>query len=354
MTHQFAIEHILADAHVTEIMISGHQHIVIEKHGKLQDVPSPYRDAAHLLADIRAIFEPLGLSPDESHPLLDGRLQDGSRVNLVMPPIALDGPALTIRKFNFRQPTLDDLVNKYHSLTPEIVDFLRACILGRLNIAICGGTGSGKTTLANAILDMIPDDERLVITENANGLLVRQPRAVRLEARPANLEGKGAVTVRDLVRNAMKMRPDRIIVGEVEDGEAFDLLQAMNTGYDGSFFTMHAINPRDALPRLEILMAGGSPTTPVLGLRDMIAKGLNLIVQINRLPSGARRVVNVTEITGMTGDTITLQDIFVWEQTSYIDGKETGRFRATGIIPTFVKRFHEMGIDIPVTMFTPR
>jgi pilus assembly protein CpaF len=354
MSHTLALEPILQDADVTEIMISGYKNVVVEKHGKLFDVPSPYRDDDHLIADIRAIFEPLGMIPSESHPILDGRLSDGSRVNVVMPPIALNGPTLTIRKFIFRQPTIDDLTHKYGSWTEDMVTFLRACILGRLNIALCGGTGSGKTTLANLICSMIADDERIVVTENVNEIFLRKPRAVLLEGRPANIEGKGEVTVRDLVRNAVKMRPDRIIVGEVQHGEAYDLIQAMNSGHDGSLFTMHATSPRDMLVRLEIMMGEGSPTTPILGLREMIASGLNLIVQINRLPSGSRRVMNITEVTGLTGDVVTLQDIFVWEQTGFADGKETGRFRATGVIPKFVKRFHELGIDLPVTMFTPR
>jgi pilus assembly protein CpaF len=295
----------------------------------------------------------LGLTPNESHPLLDGRLEDGSRVNVVMPPIALNGPSLVIRKFIITQPTVDDLIHKYDSLTQEMVDFLLACVLGRLNIAISGGTGSGKSTLANVLFGMIPDEERIVLAENAHELLIPKSRVVLLESRPANLEGKGEVTLRDLVKNAVKMRPDRIIVGEVLRGEAFDLLQAMNTGHDGAIFTIHAISPRDALPRLEVMMSEGSPTMSILGIREHIASGLDLIVQINRLPSGARRITNITEVTGMTGDVVTIQDIFVWEQTGFEDGREIGRFRATGVIPKFIKRFHETGIKLPVTVFTP-
>jgi pilus assembly protein CpaF len=354
MTENYAIESILQDGDVTEIMISGYQSVVIEKHGNLIDVPTPYRDDQHLMDDINAIFTPLGLQPNESYPILDGRLQDGSRVNVVLPPIALNGPTLTIRKFLIHQPTIDDLLHKYHVWTEDMVEFLRACLLGRLNIAVCGGTGSGKTTLTNLICSMIPDDERLVVTENVNELRLNQPRVVFLEARPPNLEGRGEVTVRDLVQNAMKMRPDRIIVGEVRHGEAYDLLEAMNMGHDGSMMTLHANNPRDALIRLEMMMSEGSPTTPLLAFRQSIANGLNLIVHTSRLPSGSRRVMNITEVTGLTGDIITLQDIFVWEQTGYEDSKEIGRFKATGVIPRFVKHFHEMGIDLPVTMFTPR
>jgi pilus assembly protein CpaF len=354
MTITLAIEHLLQDPDVTEIMISGHTQVTVEKRGQLIDVESPYRDEAHLIKDIRAIFEPLGMSPDESHPLLDGRLEDGSRVNVVMPPIALKGPTLTIRKFIFTQPTIDDLLYKYQALTEDMLKLLRACILGRLNIGIVGGTGSGKTTLASLICAMIPAEERIVVVERANELRLKQPRVILLEARPANLEGRGEVTLSDLTINAMKMRPDRIIVGEVRHSEAYDLIQAMNTGHDGAIFTMHATSPRDALTRLEIMMAEGSPTTPLLGLRQYIASGLNLIVQFNRSTSGTRRMMSITEVTGMTSDTITLQDIFVWEQVGYEDGKEIGRFKATGVIPKFIKRFHDAGIDVPVTMFTPR
>ncbi|MFN8374237.1 MAG: ATPase, T2SS/T4P/T4SS family [Anaerolineae bacterium] len=347
------MEPLLQDPEVTEIMIDGHQRVIVEKRGKLSEVPSPYKNAAELIADIEAIFAPMGLIPNESHPLLDARLQDGSRVNVVMPPIALNGPTLTIRKFIFRQPTLDDLVHKYHSLSEEIVTFVRTCVLGRLNIGIMGGTGSGKTTLANIIFGMIPEEERIVVTEQVNELRFKHPRVVLLEARPANIEGKGEVTMRDLVLNATKMRPDRILAGELHHGEAYDLLQAMNNGHDGSMFTMHATSPRDAITRLEIMMSEGSPNTSLLGLRQQIATGLHLIVQINRSPQGNRRVTNICEVTGMTGDVVTLQDIFVWEQTGLVDSKEQGRFRATGYIPRFVKRFHEAGIDLPVTMFTP-
>lgn len=282
--------------------------------------------------------------------MVDARLPDGSRVNAIIPPLALDGPVLTIRKFARDPFTIDDLV-RFGTLTPQIAECLRGCVEARLNILVSGSTGSGKTTTLNVLSSFIPESERIVTIEDAAELQLRQEHVVRLETRPPNLEGKGAVTVRDLVRNALRMRPDRIVVGEVRGGEALDMLQAMNTGHDGSLTTVHANSPRDALARLETMVMMAGLELPIRAIREQLASAIDLIVHQSRLRDGSRRIVAVTEVQGMEGDVIVLQDVFRFHQTGFHDGKVEGRFRATGIRPRFSERLAALGIALPASLF---
>ena len=346
------LEPLLRDGEITEIMVNGPNDIFVERSGKIFAVDARFTSEMHLRRTIDKIVSRVGRRVDESSPMVDARLGDGSRVNAVIAPIALDGSILTIRKFSADPFTDADLI-AFGTLSVQGRDFLRACILGRRNVVISGGTGSGKTTLLNVLSSFIPDDERIITAEDAAELQLRQRHVLRLESRPANTEGKGAITIRDLVKNALRMRPDRIVVGEVRDGAALDMLQAMNTGHDGSLTTVHANTPRDSLSRLEtmVLMAGIS--LPVKAIRDQVASALDVIVQVARLKDGTRRVVAVSEVEGMESDVITLQDLFTFDYGAGRD--ETGRFRgrlcSTGLRPKFAEHLHDLGIELPASMF---
>lgn len=343
----------LEDAEVTEVMVNGPRQVYIERHGKLELTEVTFRDNEHVLHVIEKIVAPLGRRIDESMPMVDARLPDGSRVNAIIPPLALNGPTITIRKF-FRDPlTIEDLI-RFGSLTPEIAEFLKACVKARLNIIVSGGTGSGKTTLLNILSSFIPSDERIITIEDAAELQLRQEHVVRLESRPPNIEGKGAITIRDLVRNALRMRPDRIVVGEVRSGEALDMLQAMNTGHDGSLTTGHANTPRDMLSRLETMVLMAGMDLPVKAIREQVSSAIDLIVHAGRFRDGSRKVTHITEVQGMEGDVIVLQDLFLFQQTGVDeDGKVKGRFISTGIRPRFMERIEAAGIRLDPRLFAP-
>jgi pilus assembly protein CpaF len=345
------IEPLLEDPSVTEVMINGPRKVFFEQKGMLHLSDRVFRDDDHIMRIVEKIVVPINRRIDESSPMVDARLPDGSRVNAIIPPLAVDGPTVTIRKFARDPFTVDDLIS-FGTLIPEMVDFLNACIRTRLNTIVSGGTGSGKTTLLNVLSSFIPSNERVVTIEDPCELQMRQRHVIRLETRPANVEGKGQVTQRELVRNALRMRPDRIIVGEVRAGEAFDMLQAMNTGHDGSLTTAHANSPRDAIARVEnmVLMAGLD--LPVRAIREQVASALDLIVHVSRLSDGGRRVTHVTEVVGMEGQTVTLQDVFVFQQTG-VDarGKVQGQVVSTGLRPHFVERLEAAGIHLPPDIF---
>ncbi|HOT77080.1 MAG TPA: CpaF family protein, partial [Candidatus Wallbacteria bacterium] len=311
------IQPLLEDESISEIMVNGPQRTYIERKGKLILSDIKFKDNAHVMRVIEKIVSPLGRRCDESSPIVDARIKggpaDGSRVNAIIPPLALDGPTITIRKFKKDALTIDSLVN-FGSMTREMANFLEACVLARLNIVVSGGTGSGKTTLLNVLSSFIPEDERIVTIEDAAELQLKQPHVVRLETRPANIEGKGAITIRDLVKNSLRMRPERVVIGECRGGEALDMLQAMNTGHDGSLTTGHANTPRDMIARLETMVMMAGMDLPVRAIREQISGAVNIIVQQTRLKDGSRKVVAVTEVQGMEGDTVVLQDIFVFEQ----------------------------------------
>jgi len=346
------LEDLLADASVDEIMVCGWDKVYVERRGRIEMTERQFTDNAQVIAIIRRILAPLGRRIDESTPLADGRLADGSRVNAIIPPLALSGPTLTIRKFAKTPFSIDDLVNRFRSLTAPMGEFLSLAVRHRANILISGGTGSGKTTLLNVASNFIPPDERIVTIEDAAELQLQQEHVVRLESRPPTLEGKNAIGIRDLVRNALRMRPDRIVVGECRGGEALDMLQAMNTGHDGSLTTLHANSPRDALSRLETLVLMAGMDLPTRAIREQVASAIHFIVQISRLPDGSRRVLNITAVTGMEGDIITLQDIFRFEQSGYgADGRVEGRHAATGQIPEFAQTLRRKGVDLDLGMF---
>jgi Flp pilus assembly protein, ATPase CpaF len=345
------ITSLLHDPGITEIMVNGPYQIYIERNGKLERSEVTFSDDKHVLHIIEKIVAPLGRRIDESQPMVDARLPDGSRVNAIIPPLALNGPTITIRKFSSDPFKVEDLIN-FGTLTSEMACFLEACVRGRLNILVSGGTGSGKTTTLGVLSSYIPEDERIITIEDAAELQLRQSHVVTLETRPANIEGKGAITIRDLVRNALRMRPERIIVGEVRSGEALDMLQAMNTGHDGSLTTGHANTPRDMLARVETMVLMAGMDLPVRAIREQISSAIDLIVQQSRLRDGSRRITHITEVLGMEGDIITLQDIFRFEQTG-IDtlGKVQGNFRATGIIPHFIDRLNTANLKLPENIF---
>jgi pilus assembly protein CpaF len=309
-----------------------------------------FQNDDHVMRIIDRIIAPIGRRVDESSPMVDARLTDGSRVNAIIPPLSLVGPVITIRKFAASPFTTDDLI-RFGTATPEMFDFLRACVEARLNIFVSGGTGSGKTTTLNVLSSFIPNDERIVTIEDAAELQLRQEHVVTLESRPPNIEGKGAIPIRELVRNSLRMRPDRIVVGECRSGEALDMLQAMNTGHDGSLSTGHANTPRDMLSRLETMVLMAGIDLPVRAIREQIASAVDLIVHQSRLKDGTRKIVNITEVQGMEGDTIVMQDVFVFEQSGIIDGKIQGKLKATGIRPKFVEQFETMGIHLPNGIF---
>jgi pilus assembly protein CpaF len=347
------LQPLLDDPEVLEILVDGPDQIAVERRGKLEDIDARFDDAEHLLRVIREIVTPLGEVVNESHPLVEARLFDGSRMTAVIRPICLNGPALVIRKFRKTDITFDDLI-RFGSLSQEIVAFLRACVLGRMNILVAGGSGSGKTTLINLIAALIPDEERIITIENASELQLHRRRIVRLESRPANLEGKGAISVADLVLQALKMRPERLIVGELRGAEVWPLIEGINTGHDGSMATMHANTPRDALARLEIMATSSDPAIPLLNVREQMASALDLIVQINRLDDGRRKVTHITEVQRMERDVIALQDIFTFVEGPRDEAQRiTGRFAATGQIPSFLLKLRQRGVDLPVDMFRP-
>lgn len=342
---------LLQDSNVTEIMVNGPEQIYVEMNGKLVKSEARFKDNNHIMHVIKKIVSPIGRRVDESSPMVDARLANGSRVNAIIPPLALDGPTLTIRKFAEDPFRIDDLVG-FGTLNSKMADFLHACVEGRLNVVVSGGTGSGKTTTLNVLSSFIPADERIVTIEDAAELQLPQPHVVRLETRPPNIEGKGEVTIRDLVKNSLRMRPDRIVVGEVRSGEALDMLQAMNTGHDGSLTTGHANSPRDMLSRLETMVLMSGMNLPVKAIRDQISSAVNLIVQQARLQDGSRRITHITEVLGMEGDVIILQDIFKYEQRGVDSkGKVVGEFQFTGIMPTCLKTLKEHGINLPIQIF---
>jgi len=344
------IEPLLADESITEIMVNGAKSIYIERHGKLEKTSLTFESDEHILRIIDRIVAPLGRRIDESSPYVDARLPDGSRVNAIIPPLAINGPTLTIRKFSKTPLTVEDLV-EIGTITPEAIEFLKACIYARMNVVVSGGTGSGKTTFLNVLSGFIPNDERIITIENAAELQLRQDHVVTLEARPPNIEGKGEVTIRDLVVNSLRMRPDRIIVGECRAGEALDMLQAMNTGHDGSLTTAHSNSPRDTLSRLETMCLMAGMDLPVRAIREQIASALDLIIHTSRFRDGSRKVVNITEVQGMEGDVIVMQDIFIFEQTGIEGGKIIGQLRPTGIRPKFITRIEAANIHLPPSIF---
>ena len=345
------IESLLKDPSITEIMVNGPKKVFIERMGKLQLSGVQFHDDAHVMNIIERILSPIGRHIDESTPLVDARLKDGSRVNIIIPPLALCGPCITIRKFAQKALSVENLIS-FGTLDRKMADFIKACIQARINILVSGGTGSGKTTTLNVLSSFIPENERIVTIEDAAELKLQQTHVVTLESRPANIEGSGQITIRDLVKNALRMRPDRIIVGEVRSGEALDMLQAMNTGHDGSLTTAHANTPRDALSRLEtmVLMAGFE--MPVRAIREQISSAIELILQQSRLKDGSRKITYITEVQHMEGDVITTQDLFRFEQTGMdADGKLTGHFVSTGMQPSFMEKLQTNGVELPEDFF---
>ncbi len=347
------VEKFLADDAVTEIMINGPRDVYVERGGKLERTDQTFMDDASVMAVIERIVAPLGRRIDESQPYVDARLADGSRVNAIIPPLSLIGPCITIRKFAKRVLTAEDFI-RYGTWSAAIANFLRVCVILRKNIIVAGGTGSGKTTLLNVLSGFIPQSDRILTIEDAAELRLNQPHVIRLEARPPNIEGKGAVTIRDLVRNALRMRPDRIIVGECRGGESLDMLQAMNTGHDGSLTTVHANTPRDVISRLETMVLMSGVELPSRAIREQIASAVNIIVQESRLADGSRRIIAVSEITGMEGQQIVMQDLFVFRQTGVSpEGRILGHLTATGAMPSFYDTLASRGIELPPTLFQP-
>jgi pilus assembly protein CpaF len=344
------LEPLLRDDSVSEIMVNGPRQVYIERAGKLEMTNVVFQNDDHVMRIIDRIIAPIGRRVDESSPMVDARLTDGSRVNAIIPPLSLVGPVITIRKFAASPFTTDDLI-RFGTATPDMFEFLRACVEARLNIFVSGGTGSGKTTTLNVLSSFIPNDERIVTIEDAAELQLRQEHVVTLESRPPNIEGKGAIPIRELVRNSLRMRPDRIVVGECRAGEALDMLQAMNTGHDGSLSTGHANTPRDMLARLETMVLMAGVDLPVRAIREQFSSAVDLIVHQSRLKDGTRKIVNITEVQGMEGDTIVMQDVFVFEQSGVLDGRIQGRLKPTGIRPKFVETFEAMGIHLPNGIF---
>jgi len=339
------LDPLLSDPDISEIMVNGHDHVYVEMRGKIHLTDVKFRDDAHVMNIINRIVSSIGRRIDESSPMVDARLADGSRVNAIIPPCALTGPTITIRKFSKTPLTVADLI-RFGSVSPQMVSFLEACVKARLNIVVSGGTGSGKTTLLSVLSDYIPSTERIVTIEDAAELQLRQEHVITLESKPANVEGKGAVTIRDLVRNALRMRPDRIVVGEVRSGETLDMLQAMNTGHDGSLTTAHANSPRDLMSRLETMVLMSGLEMPVKAIREQIASALDLVIQQSRMRDGSRKIVSISEVVGMEGDTITLQDIFVYRPSGYGPDGTRGAFVATGIRPNFAEKMADNGVPL--------
>ena len=346
------LEPLLRDPDITEIMVNGPSQIFVERSGRLYPVPAAFADETHLRRTIDKIVGAIGRRVDESSPMVDARLPDGSRVNAVVPPIALDGSTLTVRKFSADPFTVSDLVG-FGTMTRSVAEFLDACVRGRLNVLVSGGTGSGKTTTLNVLSASIPTDERIITIEDAAELQLNQEHVLRMESRPANIEGKGQVTIRDLVRNALRMRPDRIVVGEVRDGAALDMLQAMNTGHDGSITTVHSNTPRDALARLETMVLMAGIDLPVRAIREQVASAVDLIVHQARQRDGSRRITHVTEVVGMEGEVITLQDLFLFDFRMGLDehGVTRGSLKSTGLRPRFLERLEDAGVELPTGLF---
>ncbi|NYJ01937.1 pilus assembly protein CpaF [Nocardioides thalensis] len=346
------IDPFLRDPEVSEVMVNGHNDVWLEKSGRLMKADAHFADEAHLRRTIDKIVSRIGRRVDEASPMVDARLPDGSRVNAIIPPLAIDGAALTIRKFSTDPLTVQDLIS-FGSLSPATADFLDACVRGRLNIIVSGGTGAGKTTTLNVLSSFIPTDERIVTIEDAAELQLKQEHVVRLESRPSNIEGKGAVTIRDLVRNSLRMRPDRIVVGEVRDASALDMLQAMNTGHDGSICTLHSNGPRDTLSRMETMVLMAGMELPVRAIREQVASAVDLIVHQTRFKDGSRRITHITEVERMEGEIITLQDIFVFDNSPGFDeaGRVLGRLVSTGLRPKFLEKLSDQNVRIDPTIF---
>jgi pilus assembly protein CpaF len=345
------LEPLLADPTISDILVNKHDTIYIERRGKIERTNVRFKDDEHLMRVIERIVSSIGRRIDESSPMVDARLQDGSRVNAIIPPLSIDGPVVSIRRFGADPLRMTALIEN-NALTKDIADMLQMCVNARLNCLISGGTGAGKTTLLNALSAFIPEDERIVTIEDSAELQLQQPHVVRLETRPPNIEGKGEVTQRELVKNSLRMRPDRIVIGEVRGGEAIDMLQAMNTGHDGSLTTIHANTPRDALARLETMIQMTGMRLSDRAMRQQIASALDLVVQVARLSDGSRRLTSISEITGMEGETITMQEIFMYERTGVDkEGKVIGRFKPTGIRPRFAERLKACGLQLPRVFF---
>ena len=346
------LEDLLADDSVTEIMVNGPAHVYVERHGRLELSDCQFSDDASVMAVIERIVAPLGRRIDESQPYVDARLADGSRVNAIIAPLALSGPTITIRKFSKKALTPADFI-RFGTWTQAAADFMRLCVVLRKNVIVAGGTGSGKTTLLNLLSGYIPSNERIVTVEDAAELRLQQPHVVRLEARPPNIEGKGAVTIRDLVKNCLRMRPDRIIVGECRGGEALDMLQAMNTGHDGSLTTVHANSPRDVISRLETMVLMSGMELPSRAIREQIASAVDVVIHESRMSDGSRKVTAITEVTGLEGSQIVMQDIFAFVQTGVgADGRVLGEMKPTGAIPTWIDQVKSRGIDLDMSMFS--
>jgi pilus assembly protein CpaF len=345
------INPLLLDEDVSEVMVNGPNQVYCERKGKLVLTPVHFRDNEHVMSVIDKIVAPLGRRIDESSPMVDARLPDGSRVNAIIPPLALNGPTITIRKFSKDPYQIEDLIN-FGTITEEMAIFLDACVKARLNMFVSGGTGSGKTTTLNVLSNFIPDDERIVTIEDAAEIQLGQEHVISLESRPPNIEGKGAISIRDLVRNSLRMRPDRVIIGEVRGGEALDMLQAMNTGHDGSLATGHSNSPRDMIARLETMVLLAGVDLPIKAIREQIAGAIDVIIQQTRLKDGTRKIVNITEVQGMEGEIIVLQDIFSFKQEGLnSEGKIIGRLVPTGVRPKFYDRLEASGIQIPSSVF---
>jgi len=347
------LQPLLRDPTVSDILCNTYRDVFVERHGLLEKTECRFRDNNHLLSVIDRIVSRVGRRVDESSPMVDARLPDGSRVNAIIPPLSIDGPMLSIRRFAVRPLKMDDLI-KHKTITPAIGQFLAGCVTAKLNVIISGGTGAGKTTLLNVLSGYIPEKERIVTIEDSAELQLQQPHVVRLETRPASIEGTGRVTQRDLVINSLRMRPDRIVLGEVRGPEAFDMLQAMNTGHDGSLSTIHANSPRDSLTRMESMILITGFNLPESAMRFMIASALDVIIQVSRLADGSRKVTSISEVVGMEGDVITLQEIFTFEKKGLApNGKVKGAFRATGIRPKFSEKLELAGIAVPEELFSP-
>ena len=345
------LEPLLADSEICDILVNAHDTIYVEKHGRLERTRVAFKDDEHLMRVIERIVSTVGRRIDESSPMVDARLKDGSRVNAIIPPLSIDGPVLSIRRFGAEPLRMHALIEN-KALTKDIADMLQMCVSARLNTLISGGTGAGKTTLLNALSAYIPETERIVTIEDSAELQLQQPHVVRLETRPPNIEGRGEVSQRDLVKNALRMRPDRIVIGEVRGGEAIDMLQAMNTGHDGSLTTIHANTPRDALSRLETMIQMTGMRLSERAMRQQIASAIDLVLQVARLSDGTRRVTSISEITGMEGETITMQELFQFERTGVgPNGQVVGRFRPTGIRPRFAERLKACGLQLPRLFF---
>jgi pilus assembly protein CpaF len=344
------LEALLADESISEIMVNGPDQIWIERDGKLFETDAHFANEEHVRRIIDRIISPLGRRCDETTPMVDARLPDGSRVNAIIPPLCLNGPTLTIRKFSKVPLAASDLIAR-GAASPELMEFLRACVFGRLNVIVAGGTGTGKTTLLNVLSSFIPEDERILTIENAAELQLQQRHVVTLESRPANIEGRGEVSIRDLVVNSLRMRPDRIVVGECRAGETLDMLQAMNTGHDGSMTTLHANSPRDAIHRMETMVLMAGMDLPMRAIREQISSAIHVIVQLERMQDGTRKISRVCEITGMESDNITMSDLFVFQHQGIREGRVTGRIMPTGLRPRFMERLQQLNISLPPQIF---